>query len=458
SMNPETPLRALARQLRDERDGLNAFEGDDEFTNVRAVFSWSYRLIGPEAARLFRLLGLHPGPDVSIAAAASLAAIPTSQARARLSELVDAHLIAEPAPNRYAFHDLLRAYAGELAELHDAEADRQAATRRLLDHCLRSAIAAERFLNPSRDSLPVPDCEPGVVVASPAAYQEALEWFRAEHQVLQAIVGHAAAAGFDVHAWKLAWTMNTFLNNQGHWHDWVANHEVALEAARRLSDRSAQAYLHIEQSQALAELGRLAEGDAHLDEALALCVELDDLAGQGQVYVKLGRRMGQEDRPDEALAYNLRALELFKAAGHKGRTTSALNNAGWYYAKLGEYEQALHCCEQALAGYRELGDDHGQGITLDSLGYIHHGLDDCRQAAACYREAIAHFRGFGARWAEASSLSKLADVHRDLGDLDEAQACCRQALDILDELNHSDAAGVRAKLHSLSNTPGKASA
>ena len=111
------------------------------------MFSWSYRALTAPAARMFRLLGLHPGPDITTAAAASLAAIPPGQARALLTELTRAHLLAEHAPGRYTFHDLLRAYASELASAQDGPADRDAAVHRLLDHYLHTASnAAARWV------------------------------------------------------------------------------------------------------------------------------------------------------------------------------------------------------------------------------------------------------------------------------------------------------------------------
>jgi hypothetical protein len=114
---PDLPLRTFADQLRSGSDCLDALDAGGAAANVRAVFSWSYRTLRPPAARLFRLLGLHFGPDISRAAAASLAAASMAPTRASLSELVDAGLLTEPHPGRFAFHDLLRAYARELADV-----------------------------------------------------------------------------------------------------------------------------------------------------------------------------------------------------------------------------------------------------------------------------------------------------------------------------------------------------
>lgn len=147
--HPHFPLRALADELRESNGDLDAFDDLEQHMDVRAAYSWSYTRLDPEAARLFRLLGLHPGPDISAAAAASLAGVSLERAQMLLSELTSAHLLAERRPGRYRQHDLLRAYAADLARRIDADADRRAAAHRVSDHYLRTAT---RLLPPRRPS------------------------------------------------------------------------------------------------------------------------------------------------------------------------------------------------------------------------------------------------------------------------------------------------------------------
>src|SRR5262249_45264277 len=139
--HPDFPLDDLADELGEARGGLDAFDSDDEATDVRTVVSWSYQALSTEAARLFRLLGLNAGPAISTAAAGSLARLPTVRVRRLLGELTRANLLTEHVPRRFAFHDLLRAYAAEQAHTVDNEADRQASVHRVLDHYLLSAYA-----------------------------------------------------------------------------------------------------------------------------------------------------------------------------------------------------------------------------------------------------------------------------------------------------------------------------
>src|SRR5205814_9442195 len=147
---PRTPLATFATELADARGRLDLLAGDDPYTDVRTVFSWSYRSLTPDAARLFRLLAAHPGPDSSATAAASLAGLPPARAHAALAELTGANLLSQPAAGRYSLHDLLRAYARDLATRFDTDEERRAASHRVLDHYLHSAHTAAVLISPGR--------------------------------------------------------------------------------------------------------------------------------------------------------------------------------------------------------------------------------------------------------------------------------------------------------------------
>ena len=205
---------------------------------MRAVLSWSYQNLHPPAARMFRLLGLHPGPEITAAAAAQPGRDALPVARRLLRELTRCHLLAEPAAGRYAFHDLLRAYAAEQATALDSDHDRRAATGRMLDHYLHTARAADLQLNPLREPITriPPPPRRGVTPETMGSRQRALAWFEAEQQVLLAAVNLAAETGFDVHAWQLPWAMVDFLDTRGHWREWAATQRCAVAAATRSGD------------------------------------------------------------------------------------------------------------------------------------------------------------------------------------------------------------------------------
>jgi hypothetical protein len=200
------PLRSLVDELRPAQDRLKVLDATDvadAVTSTRAVFSWSYRSLTPDAARMFRLLAVHPGPDITAAAAASVAGVSSERARQVLTELVLANLLAEHADGRYTCHDLLRAYAAEQASSSDSDADRRAAMHRMLDHYLRTAFEAARLLDQVDPETQLPALVPGVVPEELADHREAQAWFEAERPVLSAAISEAARHGFDGHAWHL---------------------------------------------------------------------------------------------------------------------------------------------------------------------------------------------------------------------------------------------------------------
>jgi len=204
ALRPDFALRALADELRDAHHRWQTLTGDDPSTDVRAVFSWSYRALTPDSARLFRLLGLYPGPDLTAPAAASLTAMPIERVRSLLAELTTTNLVIESTPGRYLLHDLLRAYATDLTGTTDTDEQHRAARRRILDHYLHTAYTADRLLHPARDTIVLATPSPGVTPEQATGHQQALDWFTAEHAVLLAGVESAGAAGFDTHAWQLS--------------------------------------------------------------------------------------------------------------------------------------------------------------------------------------------------------------------------------------------------------------
>ena len=212
--HPGLPLAALVEELRDARP-LDALDGGDLASNVRDAFSWSYRALSPSAARTFRLLGLHPGPDISVRTAVSLAGIPARRARSDLSELLRVHLVTEHAPGRYTVHKLLHAYAVEQAHAEESSAEQHAAFRRMLDHYLHSGYAAALQLNPGRRWPALLSVAPGVRPERLTGYAQAVSWFEAEYPILPAVISQAADVGLRPHAGLLAWVLRAYFDHRG---------------------------------------------------------------------------------------------------------------------------------------------------------------------------------------------------------------------------------------------------
>ncbi|MFE4832249.1 BTAD domain-containing putative transcriptional regulator [Streptomyces sp. NPDC056672] len=236
---PNFPLTAIAAELSEAQGSLDAFADPEPANDVRTVFSWSYQTLSSDAARLLRLLALHPGPDSGAPAAAALIGLPLTRTRHLLAELTRAHLLSEHAPGRYICHDLLRTYAAELAERHDSQPQREGAVQRLLDHYLYTADAAGQLHSPWWMTTALPQALAGGTSESLEDDGQALRWYTAERHVLREVVDFAAQIGFDTHAWQLCWALERFWDRQGHWHESEAVHRIALAAATRAGHRPA---------------------------------------------------------------------------------------------------------------------------------------------------------------------------------------------------------------------------
>ncbi len=439
-------LGALAAELKDARRRLDALDTSDAVTSVRAVFSWSLDGLSAPAARMFGLLGVHAGPDITAPAAASLAGVTVPAARAELLELAAAHLLTEHIPGRFAFHDLLRAYATERATVTEDEAGRRAAQSRVLDHYLHTAHAAAFLLNPSREPVTLPSAGPGVIPEQLADHRQALAWLEAERCVLLSAVALAAGTGSGIHAWQLPWTMTDFLDRRGYWGDWAAIQRTALEAATRLGDTAGQATARRLLSQTCARVGDYDQARAHLTQCLDLCRQLGDQAGEARAYQTLCSVADHQDLHGDALGYAEQALALFRAIGDQAGQAWALNNVGYCQLRLGDRQQARAFCQQALILHREVGTQHGEAFASDSLGLAERQLGRLNEAAVCYRHAVSLFRELGDRFSEAESLVNLGDTRHTAGNSSAALAAWQQALAILDSLSHHSARQIRTKL------------
>jgi DNA-binding SARP family transcriptional activator len=415
---------------------LTPFTGNDPAIDLRSVFACSYHLLTRSAARLFRLLSEYPGADVSGPAAASLAAGPV---RAELAELTRAHLLEETKPDRFAMHDLLRAFAAELS----AGTEPAEARARIIDHYLHSAHAAAMTLEPHRDPVTMPPVLDGVVPERPDA---AAAWFIAERPTLIATVGHAAHAGLDAHVWGLAWSMTDAFNRQARWHDLAACFTHAVHAAERLGDPAQEGYARRILGRALTRLDRPGEALDHLSRAVAIFERLGDPVGQAHSHIMTSVVYEHLDRWEDALRHDRRALALFRAGGHRVGEARALNNIGWRLIRMDDCRQAIDHCEQAYEICRQIGDRYDEANVADSLGLAHHRMGRPDRAITFYGRAIDLYRQTGHRPGEGLSLLRIGDARLAVGEREAAHADWRRAAGILTDVDHPRAAEARARL------------
>ncbi|MFG2042327.1 ATP-binding protein [Dactylosporangium sp. NPDC048998] len=443
--SPGHTLDSVADDLRAAGGGLEALRGPDATTDPRAVFSWSYRALSPSAAALFRALGVHPGPDIGRAAAASLLGAPPGTARAALLELERASLVVEHRLGRFVVHDLLREYARE--RFADAPADeRDAVHRRLFDHHLHTAHRAETLLTPTRVPVEFPAPAPGTTPEPLADEEQALTWFAAEYPVLVALLHRAADQRRDADVTRLAWALGTFQRRHGHWADQLATQGLVLAAAQRLGDPAAVADAQRDLGHALSRTGDSDAAREQMKLAIAGYAALGDHTGEAHAERGLGFALLSAGRHAEALRHIGRAGELYEALGNRGGLAKSLNETGYIETLRGDHRAGITRCEQALVLFRELGDRHGEAATLDSLGNAYHRAGDLDRALAAHAASVELFKQVGDRYEMAVGYDSLGDVHRDAGDPDAARSMWQAALALYRELEHPAADAVAAKL------------
>lgn len=449
--HPQARLAVLASELdaaAASLEELNALDTGDAATSIRAALSWSYASLSADAARMFRLLALHPGPDIASPAAASLAGIRQQQATEMLRALTSASLLTEPVPGRFGFHDLLRSYATELVRAGQGDAEQRAAFFRLLDHYLHTLSTAADLSQLYRDPLTLRPPRQGSSPEPLADDKEALAWFRAEHENLRALIARAAADGSDVYAWQITCTVVPFISRSGRWHqqEWSTILSTALAAAQRHGDQGGQARLHWELGLVRILHGSHDDSLSHLTLALGLYRKLGDVPGQAHVHLGLAQMFDHQERGADAVWHAERALDLYRQAANRSGEAEALNDAGWYAAKAGNYQHALSYCEQALQQYQDVGSRPGQASTLDSIGYIHHQLGDHPEAISAFQRSLSLLRRLADRTHEALVLVHLGDTLLATGDLPGARDAWSEALAILVDIRDPKADDVRAKL------------
>jgi tetratricopeptide (TPR) repeat protein len=444
---PQLTLATLAMELRDTK-GPDALDTDDPAASVRAVFTWSCQNLSQPAAEMFRLLWLHPGPDIAAPAAASLSGLPVSRARELLGELCRGHLLTEHTPGRYAHHDLLRAYAAEQAATMD-ETTRHAALARVLDHYLHTAHRAAYLLNPLRELVSLTPAGPGVTPEPLAGHQQALAWFEAERQVLLSAITVAAGAGFEAHAWQLPWAMSDFLDWRGDRLDWAAVNRAALAVATRAGDISGQAVTTRLVAHAVSRAGDFEQARAYLTDCLALCQRVGDRSLAGRVYLTLCSVSVKQDRHFDALNHAEQALSLFREIGDQPGEAAALNNIGYCHLELGDRRLARTFCEEAMAICRRSDNVPMEACTWESLGEIESQFGRYADAADCYQHALSLYQGLGDRRSEGVVLTHLGDNQNAAGDRGLARDTWQRALVILDNLQHPEASGVRRRLRGV---------
>lgn len=420
---PAVSLAELEGELADQRRRLDLLKvSGDPHSAVRAVFSWSYRHLDIGTARGFRLAGVYPGPDFDPYAAAALTGTTVERAGQLLDQLAKAHLISPAGPGRYGMHDLLRAYAVDLAGVQDTGDERRVALTRLFDHYLHAAATAMDTLFPAeagrRPRISAP-ASPAPPVSEKAL---ARAWLDAERPGLVAAAAQMAEDGWSGHVIRLATILFRYLDVGGHYAEAIAIHSHARRAASQTGDRAAEADALTSLGAIDLRQGRYQQAAGHFGQALALCRQSGDRAGEARALGNLSSLALQQGHGQEATDYIEQTLTLFREAGNRTGEGRALAQLGAIDLQRGRHRQAASHLEQALAVCRETGDRSGEAHILVDLGLA--GLRQGRyaEAAGHVGDALTLCREAGDRTGEAEALNSLGEILLASGQPEQARS------------------------------------
>jgi tetratricopeptide (TPR) repeat protein len=433
--HPAWPTARLAGMLADERGRLARLPGGD--LEVRAAVEASYRQLAHGDARLFRLLGLLPGPDFAVAVAASLSETGPEAAGSMLDRLALAALVTEDVPGRFGLHDLLRVFARQMCHKVDDQSSRDAAEARLVGHYVELAELLDTCLDPELRP------EAARAGGSLPASGEMQAIFETERPGLLAAVALAERRGWDQQVWRLCDSIGRPLERLGYLDDVLTVEESALAAVRRAGITPAA------EGSALGNLGsvylelrRFDEAIACFQDALPIFWEAGDRCAEGVTLDGLGSAYSGLRRFDEATDCYRDALAIFRETSDRHREGLTLTNLGIAYGGLRRFEEEVRCCRDAVAIHRETGDLRDLGLPLRNLGLAYYNLERLEDSIACDRDALAIYRQTGDRCGEGLTLANLGTVYQKLGRFEEAIGCYRDAVAIFHEAGDRHHEGV----------------
>jgi tetratricopeptide (TPR) repeat protein len=444
---PDTPLAEFLLDLEDERARIDALSGDeDDDSAVRSVFSWSYKALREPAARVFRLLGLHAGPHFGTGVVAALSGTSVSAARRQLEQLAGAHLVMCVTRDRYRFHDLLRAYAADLAESDEPAGERELAAGRGLAWYLYGVDATDRVFAPSRRRVPLDLPAPTQPRPAFDSLGAALRWCETEHANLVAAVRQAGEWELDTTAWQLTAVLGEYLFQRKHWADMITTHRIGLDAARRIRDRVGEAWMLTNLGPAHLESEQFGDAVACCEQALAILREIGDRIIEGIALTNLGIALAGLGRLPEAIERQRQALAIHRETGDQWGEAWAMTCLGRALADGTRFGEAADCYRDALRLHDLVGNKWANGSTWTDLGVAHLRSTRFDEATDALTRAIAIHDEADNHWGKATALTTLGDALREGGHLDEAREKWRLALEILLALGAPHSAEVQARL------------
>lgn len=446
---PHIRVANLVHDLALEHRRLDVLAADDdEDTAVRTVFSWSYRALPADTAHMFRLLGQHPGPSISLDAATTLTGASRTETRRLLGALAGVHLLTETEWGRYHFHDLLRAYAAERAAADQPGGIRDAATQRLFAWYLHTAHAALFTYYPQHPEIPIAPspsaCRPLVFVDR----DHARTWFAAEHANLMAVIRHAPAVEQYTVGWQLPNIVDCYLNEHPV-ADRIEVHQLGLAAAQHIGNKLGQRWAYGHLGEALDDAHRLDEAIVCTQHGLTIAREIGHTFGEAAALGSLAHIDIKRERYAEAADRTRQALSIYRAIGHQRNEGLSLINLGNALRGIGRLDEAVASLQQGIDIVVTIGATELQAVGLRSLAKVYHQQRRSDDAVTLLNQAVVLLWPLHSDRIYAETLNTLGTILHDINLPARARDAWRHAHAILADLDPYQAAHIRGQLDAL---------
>lgn len=403
-------LGVLAERLARSPGRLAEIRTADQEQEMTRAFALSYRTLTAQQRTAFRRLGLHPGPDFTADAAAALLGLPADTTERLLEGLLACHLLREPVPDRYRYHDLLREYAFGLSHAEDGENERREAVARLTDFYVTTADRADRVGYPRRVRLDPPPFPPSISEPSLPDAAAARSWLAAERGNLLAVEDHARRDGAPDHAAQLACSLAGFLQSECYWQAAKKLLRHAVTYWERVADKPALCRALIDLCAAEASIGVYADAAEAGERALDLARALRDEPAEAEALRVLGTLNWHLGENRKALVLLQKSLAIRSLSGDIWDKARSRNNVAVTLLFLGEHSRAIDHFRNALANFREAGDVTASAQTLNNIGRLQMQAGELESSRLSFEESITLLEAAGSRYDRATVRRNLAEV------------------------------------------------
>ena len=421
------PRRSLAREVNDLRAEQGRLRGLalDNDVSVEAVQDMSYRSLGPDERELYRLIGLHPGPECGVDVLASVSGWDSHRVASAVGGAVEANILIEVEEDRFRCHDLIRLHAQRVAEQESV--DCAAVRRRVIEWYLDQVVAADVVIHPLRPRLGPRYADSSLwdVFGDRAA---ALRWMEVERRNVRSAVQVAFECRLHELVWQFCEGMWGFFLHTRHYTEWIDLHEIGLQSAVLCGDRRAEARLCSQQGFAYAKLRRFDDAITLNTRALRIAEQVGDTQATATALSQLGRAARGRGDFDGALEYYRRSRDMQQGIGRIRGVALCTRRIGDILGRLGHPHEAVAELRKAAAMMEQLGDETQHARALMEIGKNWLRAEMADDAAPPLEQALAMMRAFGSPYYQAEILGNLARVAQARGDVDTARAHYREAI------------------------------